>query len=219
LQRAASNLGVYGVRIEETAQKEDREFPVLVERIITEVENRNGLIETGLYRLSGSQVQIKSLKDQLNINSKTTNLTVDAVPDIHTLTGALKLYFRELPEPLIPYNCFNYFVEAASTEDESAQVTKFTSVIRSMPSVNQITVIFLFNHLQRVVKNAATNLMTLRNIATCFAPSIMAPPPPPSQGEGGGVEALSMGFDVSTQMRVVETLLKIWQKLVEFYKP
>ena len=34
--------------------------------------------------------------------------------DVHALAGSLKLYFRELPEPLIPYDFFSGFVEAIS---------------------------------------------------------------------------------------------------------
>lgn len=34
--------------------------------------------------------------------------------DIHVVTGALKLFFRELPEPLVPYELFNPFIEAIS---------------------------------------------------------------------------------------------------------
>ena len=34
--------------------------------------------------------------------------------DVHALTGSLKLYFRELPEPLIPYDFFSGFVTAIS---------------------------------------------------------------------------------------------------------
>lgn len=34
--------------------------------------------------------------------------------DIHTLTGALKLFFRELKEPLFPFKSVNKFLDAAS---------------------------------------------------------------------------------------------------------
>lgn len=34
--------------------------------------------------------------------------------DAHVLTGALKLFFRELPEPLFPYNLFHKFISAIS---------------------------------------------------------------------------------------------------------
>ena len=34
--------------------------------------------------------------------------------DIHVITGALKLFFRELQEPLFPYSHFNSFVQGIS---------------------------------------------------------------------------------------------------------
>lgn len=34
--------------------------------------------------------------------------------DIHVTTGALKMFFRELPEPLFTYGSFNDFVNAIS---------------------------------------------------------------------------------------------------------
>ncbi|GCC46793.1 hypothetical protein chiPu_0030793 [Chiloscyllium punctatum] len=34
--------------------------------------------------------------------------------DIHVVSGALKMFFRELPEPLIPYNTFDNFIAAVS---------------------------------------------------------------------------------------------------------
>lgn len=34
--------------------------------------------------------------------------------DVHVVTGALKMFFRELPEPLFPFRFFQSFVEAIS---------------------------------------------------------------------------------------------------------
>lgn len=34
--------------------------------------------------------------------------------DIHVITGALKLFFRELPEPLVPFSHFDKFIAAIS---------------------------------------------------------------------------------------------------------
>ena len=34
--------------------------------------------------------------------------------DVHVLTGALKLFFRELKKPLIPFECFNKALKASS---------------------------------------------------------------------------------------------------------
>lgn len=35
-------------------------------------------------------------------------------PDINIITGALKLYFRDLPIPVITYDTYPKFIEAAS---------------------------------------------------------------------------------------------------------
>ena len=34
--------------------------------------------------------------------------------DVHVITGALKLFFRELPEPLFPFSHFRQFLAAIS---------------------------------------------------------------------------------------------------------
>lgn len=42
--------------------------------------------------------------------------------DVHVITGALKLFFRELPEPLFPYSHFNGFITAISKQTEFKQI-------------------------------------------------------------------------------------------------
>ena len=54
----------------------------------------------GVYRQSGNLSVVQRLRLQIDQG----NLTVlDTVDDVHVLTGALKLFFRELQEPLIPW--------------------------------------------------------------------------------------------------------------------
>lgn len=51
----------------------------------------------------------------LNISvDEKINLEDNKWEDIHVTTGALKMFFRELPEPLFTYTSFNDFVEAIS---------------------------------------------------------------------------------------------------------
>lgn len=42
------------------------------------------------------------------------DISSNAYEDINIITGALKLYFRELPIPLITYDAYPRFIEAAS---------------------------------------------------------------------------------------------------------
>ena len=36
--------------------------------------------------------------------------------DVHTVASLLKLFLRELPEPLVPFDCYNYFQSAVKSE-------------------------------------------------------------------------------------------------------
>jgi len=77
-----------------------------------------------------------------------TDLT--GVSDINTLTGVLKLYFRELPVPLFTYDSYDAFVALlAPNMPDKEKEEGFKRVITALPTANQETIIFLFNHLQK----------------------------------------------------------------------
>lgn len=42
------------------------------------------------------------------------DISANIYPDINIITGALKLYFRDLPIPVITYDTYSKFIEAAS---------------------------------------------------------------------------------------------------------
>lgn len=50
----------------------------------------------------------------LPVSEEKLNLDESEWEDIHVITGALKLFFRELPEPLVPYGFFTDIVETVS---------------------------------------------------------------------------------------------------------
>lgn len=46
-----------------------------------------------------------------------TDISVNAYEDINIITGALKLYLRDLPVPVISYDAYPRFIEAASKSE------------------------------------------------------------------------------------------------------
>ncbi|XP_077176270.1 rho GTPase-activating protein 15 isoform X3 [Paroedura picta] len=52
------------------------------------------------------------------------NLDDSQWEDIHVVTGALKMFFRELPEPLFPYCFFEQFVKAITGQNYRLLFTK-----------------------------------------------------------------------------------------------
>ncbi|XP_042672738.1 rho GTPase-activating protein 12 isoform X3 [Centrocercus urophasianus] len=94
--------------------------------------------------------------------------------DIHVITGALKMFFRELPEPLFTYNHFNDFVNAIKQEPRQ-RVSAVKDLIKQLPKPNQDTMQVLFRHLKRVVENGEKNRMTYQSIAIVFGPTLLKP--------------------------------------------
>ena len=41
---------------------------------------------------------------------------ISASEDIHTVASLLKLYLRELPEPLVPFVCYSHFQSAVKSK-------------------------------------------------------------------------------------------------------
>lgn len=83
--------------------------PVLVAKAIA-VADRH-LDEQGLYRLSGNSAQIQRLVGKGN--SSVASLDLDHEQDVHCVTGLLKLYFRELAEPIFTDALYADFIAVA----------------------------------------------------------------------------------------------------------
>lgn len=69
------------------------------------------LAQVGLYRVSGQERMVKELKEKL-IRGKTLP-PLNKVDDINVITGVLKDFLRNLPEPLLTFHLNKAFIEAA----------------------------------------------------------------------------------------------------------
>ncbi|XP_066578626.1 active breakpoint cluster region-related protein isoform X2 [Amia ocellicauda] len=165
---------VFKVLIGLVAEQEGVLVPHIVRSCIEEVERR-GMEEVGIYRISGGASDIQTLKNAFNTSLR------DAVSrlrdmDVNAVSGTLKLYFRELPEPLFPPVHFNSLTEALEIQDRDAKTSCMLSILQSCPTVNRNTFLFLMHHLKRVSEKQDINKMTPLNLATVFGPSLLRPP-------------------------------------------
>ncbi|NXL40810.1 RHG15 protein, partial [Glaucidium brasilianum] len=116
--------------------------------------------------------------------------------DIHVVTGALKLFFRELPEPLVPYELFDPFIDAVS-EYPQEQVERVAELVQSLPPANYATLRYLLAHLCRVMEREDVNRMTRHNIGIVFGPTLLR-----AEREPG-----SLAAGMARQSQAVELLL------------
>lgn len=173
-------------------------IPALVIYCIKEIEQR-GLHEVGLYRVSGTDRLVKELKDKL-LRGKTLP-PLSKVEDINIITGVLKDFFRNLPEPLLTFHLNKTFMEAAEIQDEGNSLAMLYHTISELPQPNRDSLACLMIHLQKV-SQCVDNKMDVNNLARVFGPTLVGhavPDPDP----------MTILNDTSRQPRIIERLLSI----------
>ncbi|XP_006894641.1 PREDICTED: rho GTPase-activating protein 12 isoform X2 [Elephantulus edwardii] len=163
---------VFGANLTNLCHRENGTVPKFVKLCIEHVEE-HGLDIDGIYRVSGNLAVIQKLRFAVNHDEK-LDLNDSKWEDIHVITGALKMFFRELPEPLFTFNHFNDFVNAIKQEPRQ-RVAAVKDLIKQLPKPNQDTMQILFRHLKRVIENGEKNRMTYQSIAIVFGPTLLKP--------------------------------------------
>ncbi|XP_076289977.1 rho GTPase activating protein at 1A isoform X4 [Lasioglossum baleicum] len=169
---SAKPQGLFGAKIQQVCKREKRDVPFIITACVREVERR-GVGEVGLYRVSGSASDLTKLRKSFESNSYEAEQLLKEV-DVHSVTGVLKLYFREMPEALFTDALYPSFLEAFQT-GELSKGAALRRIYESLPAVNKAVIDFLLTHLIRVNKHEAQNKMSLHNLATVFGPTLLRP--------------------------------------------
>ncbi|XP_031776722.1 rho GTPase-activating protein 100F isoform X3 [Nasonia vitripennis] len=173
--------------------------PIIVWRCVEEVERR-GLDIIGLYRLCGSATKKRILREAFERNARSVDLSSDNVPDINVITGVLKDYLRELPEPLFTKCLYQMMVDALGVclpDDPQGNAKLMFSILDCLPTVNKCTLIYLLDHLAMVISQC--NKMSPASLAVCFGPVLML-----HSDESGAP------LDFQQPIAVLKYLLEIW---------
>ncbi|XP_073462863.1 uncharacterized protein [Aquarana catesbeiana] len=192
---------VFGCDLHHLCEREKRTVPQFVCKSIQAVERR-GLDIDGLYRVSGNLAVIQKLRHKVD-QDENLNLEDGKWEDVHVITGALKLFFRELPEPLFPYSHFTDFVEAIKLNDPSQKLRRMKELVLSLPQPNLETMRLLFRHLCSVIEHRESNRMSVQSVAIVFGPTLLKP-----EEEGGNI-AMYMVF----QNQIVEHVLNQYKNI------
>ncbi|XP_069834314.1 rho GTPase-activating protein 24 isoform X1 [Dendropsophus ebraccatus] len=169
--------GIFGQKLEDTVRYEKRYgarlAPMLVEQCVDFIRQR-GLTEEGLFRLPGQANLVKELQDAFDCGEKPS---FDSNTDVHTVASLLKLYLRELPEPVIPYSKYEDFLSCAKqlSKEEEAGVAELVKQVKSLPAVNYNLLKYICRFLDEVQSYAGVNKMSVQNLATVFGPNILRP--------------------------------------------
>ncbi|KAE8631183.1 hypothetical protein XENTR_v10001103 [Xenopus tropicalis] len=169
--------GIFGQKLEDTVRYEKRYgthlAPMLVEQCVDFIRQQ-GLTEEGLFRMPGQANLVKELQDAFDCGEKPS---FDSNTDIHTVASLLKLYLRELPEPVIPFSKYEDFISSAKhlSKEEESGMAELVKQVRSLPPVNYNLLKYICRFLDEVQSHSGVNKMSVQNLATVFSPNILRP--------------------------------------------
>ncbi|KAG7178258.1 SLIT-ROBO Rho GTPase-activating protein 1-like, partial [Homarus americanus] len=149
--------------------------PKLFGGSLEEYLEATGLHHQGIFRVSGSQVEINNFRESFERMEDPLADVTDA-SDINSVAGVLKLYLRELREPLFPTVFFDQFMEIAPLEKKHDFVVKMRDVVTSLPRPVFVVMRYLFAFLNHLSEFSDENMMDPYNLAICFGPTLVPIP-------------------------------------------
>ncbi|XP_052256357.1 rho GTPase-activating protein SYDE2-like [Dreissena polymorpha] len=197
--------GCFGVDLDTVIKRENinMHVPLLVVKSVAEIERR-GLDVVGIYRLCGSSRRKSQLREAFEKNSAQVDLSPENVSDIHVVTGVLKDYLRELPEPLVTNALYQMMLDALSVRlpgDPDGSAKLMLSILECLPKSNQDTMSLMLNHLHKIAAKSERNKMGLDQLATCLGPVLLCP---------SSVGAASDTMEFRKHIDVLKYLLEVW---------
>ncbi|XP_053603048.1 rho GTPase-activating protein 100F isoform X3 [Plodia interpunctella] len=197
---------LFGAELEAVIAREVRPphappVPLIVRRCVEEIERR-GLDIIGLYRLCGSASKKRILREAFERNPRGVELNPDSVPDINVITGLLKDYLRELPQPLFNHCLFQMTAEALSSclpNDREGNARLVASIVECLPRAARATLVFLLDHLALVVAAQDRNKMSPQHLAVALAPPLILHCQSPNEP-----------IDYQRPISFLQSLLQIW---------
>ncbi|CAB4253745.1 similar to Saccharomyces cerevisiae YDR379W RGA2 GTPase- activating protein for the polarity-establishment protein Cdc42p [Maudiozyma barnettii] len=189
-----SNIsGLQEIVLTDLCRYEDTAVPHLITTCIDYIESRDELLQIeGIYRKSGSQVQIENIEKELytnnNINYKFPNDI-----DINVVTNILKRFLRNLKNPVITFELYdpliqfvkdNEMIQKLSFNDNQLknhdpQLIKYINgrlqslLFQQMPREHLNLLQILVTHVNKIANWKEENLMSLHNLSLVFAPSLI----------------------------------------------
>ncbi|XP_070772943.1 rho GTPase-activating protein 32 [Enoplosus armatus] len=200
-QRGILRERVFGCDLGEHLLNSGHDVPQVL-KSCTEFIEKHGVVD-GIYRLSGIASNIQKLRHEFD-SEQIPDLTKDVyIQDIHCVGSLCKLYFRELPNPLLTYQLYEKFSEAVSAATDEERLIKIHDVIQQLPPPHYRTLEFLMRHLSRLAAFSYITNMHSKNLAIVWAPNLLRS----KQIESACFSGTAAFMEVRIQSVVVEFIL------------
>ncbi|KAG5847851.1 hypothetical protein ANANG_G00130590 [Anguilla anguilla] len=222
-KKLQGRLQLFGRDFAQVAHGNSEGIPFVIKKCILEIERR-ALKMKGIYRVNGVKTRVEKLCQAFENGKELVELS-QASP--HDISNVLKLYLRQLPEPIMPFRLYNDLMGVAkdSLKAESGVggdvgkgaelvdlgpetdpevvtlVEKLRDLLKPLPPANVATLRYITRHLRKISELEQDNKMSPSNLGIVFGPTLMRPRPT------GATVSLSSLVDYPHQARVVEALI------------
>lgn len=173
----APSGGVFGRSLADTVASEQRfgprSVPILVQKCV-EFIKECGLSEEGIFRLPGQDNAVRQFRDAFDAGERPS---FPSDTDVHTVASLLKLYLRELPQPVVPWTQYQDFLDCTSLLDSPGQTgwEKLERQISLLPRVNYNLLSYTCRFLFEVQLHSKVNKMNVENLATVMGINLLKP--------------------------------------------
>ncbi|XP_072296818.1 rho GTPase-activating protein 29-like [Eucyclogobius newberryi] len=228
-KKLQGRLQLFGIDFAQTSRNSPDGIPFIVKKCTSEIESR-ALNIKGIYRVNGAKSRVEKLCQAFENGKDLVELS-ELSP--HDISNVLKLYLRQLPEPMILYRYYNDFIglakecqrviveeaelrqinQTAVKESPSAELTramlKIRDVLRQLPAAQYRTLRYLIAHLHKVTEQAEENKMTASNLGIIFGPTLVKP------RQADAEVSLSSLVDYPYQALMVELLVRHFKTIFD----
>ncbi|KAM4030270.1 rho GTPase-activating protein 39-like isoform 2-T2 [Anomaloglossus baeobatrachus] len=168
-RQAILTPSLFGSSLEEIMERQkevypDRRLPWVQTQLSLQVLSLGGERTEGIFRVPGDIDEVNALKLQVEQWRIPDNMSDPTVP-----ASLLKLWYRELEEPLIPQQFYKQCI--SNYENPDAAV----SVVQQLPELNRLVLCYLIHFLQIFSQpsNVGTTKMDVNNLAMVMAPNCL----------------------------------------------
>eukprot|EP01111_Echinosteliopsis_oligospora_P010996 TRINITY_DN3522_c0_g1_i1.p1 TRINITY_DN3522_c0_g1~~TRINITY_DN3522_c0_g1_i1.p1 ORF type:complete len:572 (+),score=130.65 TRINITY_DN3522_c0_g1_i1:53-1717(+) len=119
----------------------------------------------GIFRISGALSEVQAIQLCVDLGKPTV------YQDGHAVAGAVKKYFRELPEPVLTYALYDSFLELS--RKDKVDVAAYKALLSKLPPNYYLVARDLLLYVHRLSKLEATTRMGVANLSVVFGPSLL----------------------------------------------
>ncbi|XP_034036193.1 rho GTPase-activating protein 45 [Thalassophryne amazonica] len=240
-KKLQGRLQLFGREFSQIASCASDGIPFIITKCISEIERR-AMKMKGIYRVNGVKTRVEKLCQAFENGKELVELS-QCSP--HDISNVLKLYLRQLPEPILPFHLYNRLMglakeslhlEGEATEGDESSGSS-TAVVRGPELVDQgpdtnPEILVLVDKLKELLKELPkANIATLRyiirhlrRIAELEDDNKMSPsnlgivfgPSLMRPRPTGATISLSSLVDYPHQARIVETLIVFYSSIFQY---